>query len=71
MYNKELIHIEPINLLICCSSSLNILRFSLPRTPLRQLKPGLFQKEYETESDDTDSEGIDYTVYAYQYEIQF
>lgn len=26
-------------------------RFSMPHTPLRQLKPELFEDEYETESD--------------------
>ena len=30
----------------------------MPRTPLRDLKPQLFDNEYETDSDDTDSEGF-------------
>ena len=29
----------------------------MPYTPLRNLKPQLFNNEYETDSDDTDSEG--------------
>ena len=27
-------------------------RFSMPRTPLRELKPELFEDEYKTDSDD-------------------
>ena len=29
----------------------------MPRTPLRDLRPELFQNEYQTESDDSDSDG--------------
>ena len=37
----------------------------MPRTPLRDLKPELFENEYLTQSDETDSEGKYSTLKLY------